>query len=187
MDTTMSNTVKIFPFYKGECISKTETGYSSARNARQRMDDEKVRADFDKTLPNEYWFGHSYTYLLANPWNEGISPETCRNTNTYYEKFGLVYYTNGYIKSSSKTMFRELPEDVQELFRKKELISKDYNYVSGYTKDEATEYRETAYAILRKGYYPHLFRDMSDYKKKYSDFVSKNVEFREMEVEIRVY
>ena len=172
--------VKIFPFYKGECISKTETGYSSVRNARQRMNDEKVRADFDNTLPDEYWFEHSYVYLLDKPWNETISPETCRNASTSCDRFGLVYYTDGYTKSGSKTMFGELPEDVREMFRKKELIS-------GYAEEDATEYRETVYAILKKGYYPHLFRDTSDYKKNYSDFVNKNVEFREMNVEIRVY
>lgn len=56
-----------------------------------------------------------------------------------------------------------------------------------YNDPETKEaYREILYGILKAGYYPHLWKDETDYIKQYNKFVKENVEFREMDVEITI-
>ncbi len=173
---------KIIPFYKGENISNNPLGYSSVSNAKKRMKQDDVVKDFDKTLPEDYWLGHMYIYELANPWNEDIKPNDRndfmfknKQVNTHGGMFCITYYTNGYIKDGSLTNLKDLPDDVYELF------------VSLYKAEETNNkelYEPTLYAILRKGFLPVLFKDKKDYKKRFNKFVSDNVEFREIEVNV---
>jgi len=173
---------KIFPFYKGENISNNPLGYSSVSNAKKRMKQDDVVKDFDKTLPEDYWLGHMYIYELANPWNEDIRPNDVnksiyenKRVNTHGAMFFITYYTLGYTKDGSLTNLKDLPDDVYELF------------VSLYKAEETSNkelYELTLYAILRKGFLPALFKDKKDYKKRFNKFVSDNVEFREIEVNV---
>lgn len=108
---------KIFPFYKDKNISNNPLGYSNANNARKRMNSSEVWKDFIKTLPEHYWFDHYYTYELEKPWNEDIKPGKY-GINESHHLFNITIYTDGYIKYK-KIKFKELPVNVQELFRKK--------------------------------------------------------------------
>ena len=49
---------KFFPFYKGKNIANNPLGYTTAANARKRMNDQVVKDDFLKTLPEDYWLDY---------------------------------------------------------------------------------------------------------------------------------
>ena len=174
---------KIFPFYKGENISNNPLGYTNATNARKRMNDEEVRKDFEKTLPSEYWFDYYYTCELENPWSEDIKPENRKyRVHTLGCLFRINIYIDGY--TSKKVMFRELPDNAQELFKKELSFRNDYYVTRDYDPETANSYKEVLYGLLRAGYYPHLWKDETDYKKRYAKFVKENVEFRELDVDV---
>ena len=171
---------KIFPFYIGNNISNNPLGYTNATNARKRMNDEE---DFEKTLPSEYWFDYYYTYELENPWSEDIKPENRKyRVHTLGCLFRINIYIDGY--TSKKVMFRELPDNAQELFKKELSFRNDYYVTRDYDPETANSYKEVLYGLLRAGYYLHLWKDESDYKKRYAKFVKENVEFRELDVDV---
>ena len=100
--------------------------------------------------------------------------------------YHITIYTNGCTKNQSDKYLRELPEDIYNLFvrlyRMEDIVIKDY-YAHKTTYKE--DYKNLLYEILSKGYYPHLYKDDKDYKKRYTKFVTDNVEFREMDVNVR--
>ena len=55
---------KFFPFYKGKNIANNPLGYTTAANARKRMNDQEVKDDFLKTLPKDYWLDYYKVYDL---------------------------------------------------------------------------------------------------------------------------
>lgn len=174
---------KIFPFYKGKNISNNPLGYTNATNARKRMNDEEVRRDFEKTLPDDYWFEHYRACELANPWSEDIKPENKKyNVNISVCLFGLTIYTDGYIGKEIK--FEELPDNVQTLFRKELTFRDGYYVASDYDPETVDSYKEVLYGLLKAGYYPYLWKDETDYKKRYLKFIKENVEFKEMDVDV---
>lgn len=177
---------KIFPFYKGKNIANNPLGYTTVANARKRMNSEEVTKDFIETLPKDYWLDYYEVYELENPWDESIKPGRYR-TRTSGHWYGIETYTNGDTKMDSRKYIKELPEDVYSLFLKlynlEKLVIEDY-YSGKETYKE--EYKNTLYDILRKGYYPTLFKDEKDYKKRWTRFVTDNVEFKEMDVDITI-
>ena len=180
---------KFFPFYKGKNIANNPLGYTTAANARKRMNDQTVKDDFLKTLPEDYWLDYYKVYELANPWTEEWM-KTVKEPGYGISAFGTWYnitiYTKGYTKHQSDKYLRELPEDVYNLFLKlykmEDIVMEDY-YAHKTTYKE--DYKNLIYEILSKGYYPHLFKDDKDYKSRYTKFVTDNVEFREMDVNVR--
>ena len=177
---------KFFPFYKGKNIASNPLGYTTAANARKRMNSAEVERDFHSTLPKDYWLEHYQVYELENPWDESIKPGQYR-TNTSGHWYGINTYTNGYTKRDSIRYIKELPDDVYTLFLKlyhlEKLVIEDYY---SHTDTYKEEYRELLHDILRKGYYPTLFKDEKDYKKRWTKFVTDNVEFKEMDVDISI-
>ena len=177
---------KFFPFYKGKNIANNPLGYTTAGNARKRMKSDEVECDFNNTLPKDYWLDYYQVYELENPWDESIKPDQYR-TSTSGHWYGINTYTNGYTKANSKRYIKELSDDVYALFLKlsqlEELIIEDYH---SHKETYKEEYKNLLYDILRKGYYPTLFKDDRDYKKRWTKFVTDNVEFREMDVDINL-
>jgi hypothetical protein len=181
---------KIFPYYKGKNIANNPLGYTTIANARKHMDDTEVKADFENTLPRDYWLDHYYVYELENPWSqkwmETVKEPRC-GISTSGHWYGITTYTKGYIKHNSAKYLKELPKDVHQLFIRLYKIMPLVVADSHAHKDTyKEEYRDILYSILSKGYNPTLFKDEKDYKKKYKNFVTDNVEFREMEVDIVV-
>ena len=174
---------KIFPFYKGKNISNNPLGYTNVTNARKRMVDNDVRNDFEMTLPYEYWFDHYYTHELEKPWSEDIKPGNRKyRVNTSGCLFNINIYTDGY--TGKRVMFRELSDNVQELFKKELSFRNDYHVARDYDSETVNSYKEILYGLLRAGYYPYLWKDETDYKKRYTKFIKQNVEFRELDVDV---
>ena len=175
---------KIFPFYKGKNIANNPLGYASERNARNRLKREEINNDFLETLPEDYWLDHYKVYELENPWNKSIQPERYGISMSGFQ-YGITVYTRGYIDKKSEKYIKQLPDDIYslflELYRLEPLVTEDY-YAHKTTHKE--EYKNLIYTILEKGYFPHLWKDERDYKKRYARFITDNVEFREMEVTI---
>lgn len=172
---------KIFPFYKSNNISNNPLGYTNATNARKRMNDEEVRKDFEQMLPGNYWFEHYYACELEKPWSEDIKPGKY-GVNTSVCLYGIKIYTDGY--TGKRVMFRELPDNIQELFKKELSFRNDYHVGRDYDPETVNSYKEVLYGLLRTGYYPYLWKDESDYKKRYAKFIKENVEFRELDVDV---
>jgi hypothetical protein len=176
---------KIFPFYKGKNIANNPLGYTTVANARKRMKSKEVTKDFIESLPKDYWLDYYEVYELENPWDESIRLGRYRTGSGHW--YGIDTYTNGYVKIDSRKYIKELPEDVYSLFLKlynlEKFVMEDY-YSGKETYKE--EYQNILYDILRKGYYPTLFKDEKDYKKRWARFVTDNVEFKEMDVDITV-
>lgn len=177
---------KVFPFYKGKNIAKTPLGYTNKQNARKRMDTTLVFDDFLKTIPEDYWLDYYTVKELENPWNETIrSGQYLTNTSGCW--YHINIYTKGYTKYKSDKYLKDLPTEVYNLFIKfynlEKLVVRDY-----YDKKETykEEYKNLLYDILRKGYFPHLFKDEKDYKKRWEKFVTDNVVFKEMDVNIDI-
>ena len=112
---------KFFPFYKGKNIANNPLGYTTAVNARKRMNDQEVKDDFLKTLPEDYWLDYYKVYELANPWAEEWM-KTVKGPGYGISAFGTWYnitiYTKGYTKHQSDKYLKELPEDrmIENLF-----------------------------------------------------------------------
>ena len=172
---------KIFPFYKGNNISNNPLGYTNATNARKRMNDEEVRKDFEQTLPSEYRFDYYYTCELENPWSEDIKPGKYR-VNESVCLYGITIYTDGY--TGKRVMFRELPDNVQKLFQQQLSFESEYSIDMDCDSERKYAYQKILYGLLKAGYYPYLWKDESDYKKRYAKFVKENVEFRELDVDV---
>ena len=181
---------KIFPFYKGKNISKNPLGYTNIANARKRMDDKEVLNDFKNTLPKDYWIKHYIVYELENPWIEqwmnNIKGSEYGIFTTHYW-YNITIYTHGYIVISSKKYIEELPQDIRGLFIKlhklESLAIEDYKLEHTTYKEE---YKMLLYKILSNGYYPSLHKDDNDFKKRYSKFITNNVEFKEMDINIQL-
>ena len=164
---------KIFPFYKGENISANPLGYTSVQNARKRMKKEVVEKDFEATLPADYWLGHSYTF--------GNKP-----SQTEYHSIGFNYIVvvNAY-DTSKVTHLRDIEnEELIDLFRK--IMAYYGKNWQDRTKEEADAIKEVVLKVSSLGYYPYTWKDFTDYNKRYRKFVSDNVEFRELDVEIKL-
>lgn len=164
---------KIFPYYKGENLSKTPLGYTNKANARRRMYDFDVVSDFKKTLPEDYWLHHYYV-KKSEEWSEDFGPNT-NGISTTGLHFGITIYTRGYRNINTKTEPEDLPEDVRMLFEKKFWAQK---------REDKGEYRRLVYEILRKGWSPIMYEDYTDWKRRLKKYIDENVEFREVDVEI---
>lgn len=179
---------KIYPFYKNENIANNPLGYTSVACARKRMRKEKIIEDFLKTLPEDYWLDYSWVYELEYPWDENIKPDVCYNVSTSYGYFGICYYTQGYHKHGSKTKLKLLPKEIYDLFtefRGIELKCIEHNENNENNEDKE-RYRTLLFTILKNGYFPHLYKDETNFRKSLSKFINDNVDFREMEVNISI-
>lgn len=163
---------KIFPFYKGKNIANNPLGYTTKENARRRMADGEVIKDFEKTLSEDYWFKYLYTYKNGNrttEFNLGAGKRIKIADTDIKQRI--------YIKDIDN-------EKIIELFKKLITIYEKNWYDR--TSEEIEQLEELSLKISELGYYPYRWKDCKDYKKKYSAFVSSNVEFKEMEVNISI-
>ena len=183
---------KFFPFYKNKNLANNPLGYTTAANARKRMDDHKVEDDFSKTLPEDYWLDYSYVYKLENPWSEKLINPLRKVIDDYHTHVhGYWYYIDTYtigdINIESQTYLKELPDNIYNIFIKlyklEPLVIEDS--MGGKTTYKE-EYKNILYEILRNGYSPTIYKDKDDYKKRYRKFVTDNVEFRELEVNVNI-
>lgn len=179
---------KFFPFYKGKNIANNPLGYTTALNARKRMNDKEVVKDFLNTLPKDYWLDYYYVYELENPWSEEwmkTIKESGYGISTSGHWYNITIYTKGHVKFESKKYLKELPKDIYDLFIKlykmEDIVIEEF-YAHKTTHKE--EYKQLLYEILSKGYYINLYEDNKDCKKRYAKFVTDNVEFREMDVDV---
>jgi len=70
------------------------------------------------------------------------------------------------------------------VFKKELSFRKDYHIARDYDPETVNSYKEVLYGLLRAGYYPYLWKDETDYKKRYAKFIKENVEFRELDVDV---
>lgn len=163
---------RILPYYKNECLSPSGIGYSSMKSALKYMKISKqLIDDFKATLPEDYWDEYSYVYKLENPW----SIEYKRGDYGIQESGGRFYttfYTKGWLDISTKLFFKSLPVNDIKKFK-----------VANSTEDE-NKYRELLFKLLSLDYYPTVFTDESNYKKRLNKFIKDNVEFREVEIKV---
>lgn len=162
--------VQIYPFYKGENIANNPLGYTTVANARKRMKSNKVVEDFEKTLPEDYWFKYLYTY------QNGTREDTFRLFRREFKIIGYDITKQVYIKDIEN-------EDVKNLFIE---LTKCYDSKAWYdrTDEEWDELERLSLEINKLGYHPHCWKDEKDYKKRYTKFVTENVEFKEMDVDV---
>lgn len=181
---------KIFPFYKGENLSKTPLGYSNVTNARKRMDLTQVKKDFDETLPKDYWLDYYYIHELDNKWDENMifDKYDIRANSHFY--CNICIYTKGYVKRQKlwlKSLDKEMYDLFIELHNIKEKIIEDHHNKIDTDQESYPRrgpYKNILIKILKKGYLPTMWKDDTDYKKRLKKFIDNNVDFKEMEVDV---
>ena len=167
---------RIFPMYKGVSLDKAGMGYSSVKSAQHYMDEKPVKKDFDKTLPENYWYQFEYVYKhngreMENSLRSSIVGYNFHNTD-YEDKF--------YIK--------DLTGKDKELWDKVYAIEDKYRERGwGWAGKEV---EKEMYSLFKKlderGWYYSLFEDTNDYYKKYRAYKKANVEYVEKSVKIKV-
>lgn len=165
---------RVFPIYKGKDLSKMGVGYSNVKSARKFMDSTKVVKDFDKSLPENYWNDFLYTYL-----NDTTHPKKSHNVCTRRD---IIIYDYDIKK---QIFVKDIDnEDIKKMYI--ELFSL-YNILY-YKRNLEQENRlvELATKISELGYYPYVWKNDNDYKRKLSKFITNNVQFVEKEVEITI-
>jgi len=167
--------IKVFPFYNGKNIANNPLGYTNRANARKRMRMDDVMGDFLKTLPTDYWLEHIYTYKNK----EGGKKERL-GIRRFGEEVEVAEYD-----VRQKVYVRDIED--------KEVASLLYEMYGWFhrskpfwerTDEECEHMRELALTISSKGYYPYCWEDMRDFNSKVSKYITKNVEFKELDVEI---
>lgn len=165
--------IKVFPFYKGKNISNNPLGYTTVQNARKRMNSKNVIKDFDKTLPEDYWFDYLYSYE-----NDDVNTI---DFNVGYNEYVVVKDYD----IRKKVYLKDIKNDeVISIYRKLKYYYD--NILNNYSNKEIEHIKDLAKRISNLGYYPYCWKDDKDYKKKFSKFVTDNVEFREMDVNIEL-
>ena len=162
---------KVFPYYKGMNMANNPLGYTNRNCAKKRMRKDEIFSDFDALLPDDYWLGHMYTYFNGT-------------------KIGRFYAVDGfeplYIIEpdyKNKIPFKSIEsQNVKDLF-KKLLKARDTNWLER-TEEDIREIVSLSMRINELGYYPHLYKDETDYKRRFSKFVDDNVDFQVKEVTI---
>lgn len=163
---------KIFPYYKGTCISKTPLGYANVANARKRMDMKLVLADFNLLFDEQYWFEKTYTYKMV----DSHYSETCgafrHLIDTKKTKIGEPIY----LKDLTGDI-RKLFDEYFKLYRIKYFEISDEDNTRGF--EIAKQLNDLYYSVF-------LYKDEEDYNKKLKQFIKDNVQFIEKEVSIDI-
>lgn len=167
--------IKIFPFYKGENIANNPLGYTTKANARKRMRMSEVMGDFSKTLPPDYWFEHLFTYQ-----NEEGGKKTRLGIRRAGEEVEVTEYDIKqmvYIRDIEDREVASLLYEMYKWFHKRKPFWER-------TDEDCEHMRELALTISSKGYYPYCWEDTKDFYSKLSKYVTKNVEFKEIDVDV---
>ncbi len=162
--------IKVFPFYKGENIANNPLGYTTKANARKRMQNYKVIPDFEKTLPEDYWFQYLYTYQNGTK-------------NSDFHLFRRTLKIIEYDLTKQIYIKDIKDENVVRLFMKLESEHYTRKWYEK-TEEDWDKIENISLEINRMGYYPYCWKNDKDYWKRYTKFVTNNVEFKEMDVDI---
>ena len=167
---------RIFPMYKGVSLDKAGIGYSSIKSAQHYMDEKPIRKDFDKTLPENYWYQFEYVYKHNG--REMSDHHICSVAN--YTFHDTDYEEEFYIK--------DLTGKDKELWDKVYAIEDKYRERGwGWAGKEVEKEMYSLFKKLdKRGLYHLLFEDTNDYWKKYRAYKKANVEYVEKSVEIKV-
>lgn len=169
MNTTSieNKTPRYFPFYKGTYLGKEPEGYSTKQGARKFMSnipDTDVYKEYFGSK-QEYKRTHYYFYKIDENSREyeSFNPER----NNEFKKYDIRQRVN----------VNELEFDLDEIL---EGIAKANIYRETRDVNAAVEFEK------KYGLYPSAWVDDVDYKKAYTKYVNKYVEFREGVLEINV-
>lgn len=162
-----NKTPRYFPFYKGKYLGKEPEGYSTKQGARKFMSnipDTDVYKEYFGT-EQEYKRTHYYFYKIDEKSREyeSINPDKNNEFKTY--------------DTRQRVYVKDLEFDLDEIL---ESISKANIYSATRDVDAAVEFEK------KYGLYPYAWVDDLDYKKAYTKYVNKYVEFREGVLEINV-
>lgn len=166
---------RIFPMYKGVSLDKAGMGYSSIKSAQHYMDEKPVRKDFDKTLPENYWYEFEYAYKHNGR----------ENDNHMSSVVGYNFHDTDY---EDKFYIKDLTGKDKELWDKVYAIEDKYRERGwGWAGKEVEKEMYSLFKKLdKRGWYYSLFEDTDDYWKKYRAYKKANVEYVEKSVEIKV-
>ena len=163
---------RTFPMYKGQSLDKAGMGYSNVKSARHYMNDRPVRKDFDKTLPERYWYEFEYVYK-----HNGQEMSRESHGHTFHE-----------CEYEEKFFVKDLTGKDRELWDKVFAIEDKYRERGWGWAGEKVE--KEMYTLLieldNRGWYYTLFEETTDYWKRYRKYFKENVEFVEKEVKVSV-
>ena len=169
MNTTSIKNKKprYFPFYKGVYLGNEPEGYSTKQGARKFMNMIPPNDVYKEYFGSKQEYDRNHYYFYKLDMNsreyENINPERNNDFKRY--------------DTRQRVSVNELEFDLDVIL---EGISKANIYGIKKDIDAAVEFEK------KYGLYPHVWIDLSDYKKAYTKYVSKYVEFKEGILEINV-
>ena len=161
---------RIFPYYKGRFLGVTDLGYANKKSAQKFMT-QIPDADVYEKLGGEEHYKRTHCYLCAlnsKPFNRFLS--------RYVIQEGFYDYD-----SYHKVFLKDLPPSKQEkIWNKLVVDGLSSRYMRNEYAKESVEFEEEF------NFFPHLFVDRDDFDKMRKKIRTKEVEYREGIVEIKV-
>ena len=161
---------RIFPYYKGRFLGVTDLGYANKKSAQKFMT-QIPDADVYEKLGGEEHYKRTHCYLCAlnsKPFKRFLS--------RYVIQEGFYDYD-----SYHKVFLKDLPPSKQEkIWNKLVVDGLSSRYMRNEYAKESVEFEEEF------NFFPHLFVDRDDFDKMRKKIRTKEVEYREGIVEIKV-
>ena len=161
---------RIFPYYKGRFLGVTDLGYANKKSAQKSMT-QIPDADVYEKLGGEEHYKRTHCYLCAlnsKPFKRFLS--------RYVIQEGFYDYD-----SYHKVFLKDLPPSKQEkIWNKLVVDGLSSRYMRNEYAKESVEFEEEF------NFFPHLFVDRDDFDKMRKKIRTKEVEYREGIVEIKV-
>ena len=161
---------RIFPYYKGRFLGVTDLGYANKKSAQKFMT-QIPDADVYEKLGGEEHYKRTHCYLCAlnsKPFKRFLSRYVIQEGFYDYDSYHKVF-----LKDLS-------PSKQEKIWNKLVVDGLSLRYMRNEYAKESVEFEEEF------NFFPHLFVDRDDFDKMRKKIRTKEVEYREGIVEIKV-
>lgn len=162
---------RIFPYYNGQYLGKTEFGYTTIQNAKKRMDVqmEMVLNHFGMTL-EEYKENNKIVHPVI--WDKKYSHSILIRENSIYDE---DIHTNILLKYISKEDIEEI-EEIEKLFHKlPSTFSGNFEVIENISST-IKNFQD------RTGIFPRIYIDWTYYEQLRKKFIKEVVNYEEKEI-----